>query len=167
MSAVGSALTCQGKDNLKDITLNINGRILSSFLEISHCSNLIVKFNGPVPATTQLDPNITNLKFIFMNGSEPASFVVAPRPMSSPEGIGLAQISVVLGEHGDKAEKVWSMVDSDGRIDMELMVSSEGKISEQYIIEMVKGGKMERWKMGAVEKISGGIPVLNENKVQH
>jgi hypothetical protein len=144
-------------DNLKDVTLTLSGRVLSSMLEISQCTNLTINFHGPVPAVTQIDPEIDNLTFCFATGCEPGAFVVAPRSPSR-QGLGLAQISVKLDE------KEYVFVDGEGTIDTELMISLGGKIGEQYKIEMVTNGATARWKMETIDKKGGGMPVLNENR---
>ena len=144
-------------DNLKDVTLTLSGRVVSSMLEISQCTNLTINFRGPVPAVTQIDPEIDNLTFCFATGCEPGAFVVAPRP-SSAQGLGLARISVKLDE------KEYVFVDEEGTIDTELAISSGGKISEQYKIEMVTNAGKARWRMESIDKKGGGMPVLNENR---
>ena len=144
-------------DNLKDVTLTLNGRILSSLLEISHCTNLTINFQGPVPAVTQLDPEINNLAFHIASECEPGAFVIAPRPPSA-QGLGLAQISVKL------ADKEYVFVDGQGHVDTGLMISSGGKISEQYKIEMIKDAGRDMWRMEAIDKKDGGIPVLSGNR---
>jgi hypothetical protein len=146
-----------GSDNLKDVSLTLNGRILSSLLEISQCTNVTINFHAAGPAVTQLDPEIRNLKLDLVSGCEPGVFIIAPRPPSA-EGLGLAQISVKL------FEKEYVFVDGQGRVDTELMISSGGKIAEQYKIEMVKDGGKDRWRMEAIEKKDGEIPILSANR---
>jgi hypothetical protein len=125
-------------------------------LEISQCTNLTINFRGQVPAVTQLDPEIHHLTIHFTDGCEPGVFVVAPRPRSpSPLGLGLAQIRVKL------SQKEYIFVDGEGKIDNELLISSGGKISDQYKIELVKDEG--RWKMEAIDKMTGGIPMLNKS----
>jgi len=143
--------------NLKDVTLTLNGRILSSLLEISHCTNVTINFRTAAPAITQLDPEINNLKFLFATGFDPGAFVIAPRSLSAQDW-GLAQISAEL------AGRVFVFVDEEGRVDTELMLSAEGSVSEQYKIEMIKDGERGRWRMEGI-KNDGKMPLLNANRL--
>ena len=44
------------------------------------------------------------------------------------------------------------------------MISSGGKINEQYKIEMIKDAGRDMWRMEAIDKKDGGIPVLSGNR---
>jgi hypothetical protein len=139
--------------------LTLNGRILSSTLEISHCTDLKITFHASAPAVIQVDPEINNLAVHFASGIDPGVFVIAPRP-SSAQGLGLARISVKLGENE------YLFVDEHGVVDTELLISSGGKVSEQYKIEMIKDGGKERWRMEPIDtyKKDGEIPVLSDSR---
>lgn len=143
-------------------------------MEISHCSNLTITFLGPVPAITQIDPEIDGLKFKFGKDSEPKSFVVAPRPPSvtAQEGLGLKNITIYLTSvlfHEDEPsgreqimEQQYIFVNNDGGIAPPLLkdVTKGDKvtIAAQYKISKLEEGGWP-WKMEVMES-ADGIPVV-------
>lgn len=143
-------------DNLSDVTLHLNARILSSLLEISHCKNLTIHFST-VPAIIQIDPHIRGLVMHF-SGCEPATFVVAPRTHPQGADAGLTDISAVISEE-DKAgpgESRFVLADAGGVINDELLRSAAGRRGEQYKIAQSRVGEVRKWTMEPIDKEKSG-----------
>ncbi|KAF7973682.1 hypothetical protein HWV62_14674 [Athelia sp. TMB] len=139
-------------NNLKDVTIGLDARILSSTLEIAQCTRLKVTFKSPssVPAIVQLDPTLDDVEFEFLSGARPGAFVVSPRLSQDAPGIGLTGIRVVLNG------SAFELVDSDGCIHRELLISLEGRTGDQYTIKMREepGTEAGVWSMKPVDKIA-------------
>lgn len=147
-----------------DVTLHVNARILSSLLEISHCKNLTLHFST-APSVIQIDPDIDGLKVHFSEGSEPSTFIVAPRPPTVHDAsLGLSDISVNVLDGSLSGPWTCVFVDAEGRMSNDLLITAGGRSGDQYKIQLNSDAKVDevrRWTMDRVEKYMGGIPVLS------
>jgi len=153
---------------LTNVTVTISTRIISSLIEISHCSNIRLCFvddqegTEKYPSIIQIDPQIDGLQIHFTPVDStrwPATaLVVAPQLEPSAKGLGLKNI--VAAVKGTSTR----LIDDNGVIHDDLLRSIGGKPqAEQFKIELVddENSSTKKWSMSTLEK-EKGYPIMQK-----